>query len=815
MRSFPRRPGEGSPSPGRRPRTGAREVGSPWTPPAARRGSASLGATPLKRSPSSAGRGAGGAGGRGSSSCGRRPGASGESSRRARTSARPRPEWDFTDSDMARYQLSPAEQQRRRQLRISKHREAAALDMQRKLRSMEENIAPFVRGPDSSPLQPQFAHASPVFASRVPTGRLPGCTAAAAAAAAAAAHRPGLAAAGRRADAGAVADGAAVAAAAAAAAAASAGGASAVGGGASDEDPLEQVLEAEIASFFKAGAAPAAFEPVPRVLFRESHQSGDVSPVPADFPCSSQEARELERQLAWWRQQEETLFGSERSLTTTEQVNRIAGEEQMTFGVVQMVDDHQEQPLPAAPRQEVEACADGDTSFFTEATYETARSHPAVVVDDLIACTDDRDPCACLDEAQSCFDELTADSKWLELTRPSEVRSTLTFSPEPLGQASISDIAIGDAAVEQVDCPGALSELVRLQAAALVGVGFDRDTEASIKASQPSMRQSMELPPACDVQACSNSSQARSGTGWSAGTSFQVVNVLPDLRSPSSLLVSQSSAQNMRSSRDVENAKDAVGRPCRTDGTCFAPHPRQPEKSIDVYPAKSESGSSKAFASRVGAGALVQAGAFSPSKPVGVGASLPDEGSLSFIEEKKQVDIAQMEQSAMQRPAPRETLLCAVSKQQLDGRDECHASKSNERVPKRAILFDAAAALDVARAWAADLVAADQSDKRTFEAKQPSSYVRVDDAQAQQFRECSVGDRQYEGHGNGSALTLRDLTSAKAYDRRPIDPDGDSVGAMHPAAHAGIPGSQRVCSISSEDASLTLEARGFSDLFNM
>lgn len=88
-------------------------------------------------------------------------------------------DWDFTSSDMSRYQLSSAEQLRRQLLRISKHQDQAAVQVQRKLRSMQENIAPFLdewqpcQETGSSPTPAPKNVAAWAFASRVPTGRLP------------------------------------------------------------------------------------------------------------------------------------------------------------------------------------------------------------------------------------------------------------------------------------------------------------------------------------------------------------------------------------------------------------------------------------------------------------------------------------------------------------------------------------------------------------------------------------------------------------------------------------------------------------------
>lgn len=81
---------------------------------------------------------------------------------------------------MSRYKLTPAAQLRRNLLRMSKHQDEAAVQLQRKLQRMQENIAPFVQELDVQvpasagswhPASPQ--RLTPCFASRVPTGRLP------------------------------------------------------------------------------------------------------------------------------------------------------------------------------------------------------------------------------------------------------------------------------------------------------------------------------------------------------------------------------------------------------------------------------------------------------------------------------------------------------------------------------------------------------------------------------------------------------------------------------------------------------------------
>jgi len=91
-----------------------------------------------------------------------------------------RPAWDFTSSDMSRYKLSPAEHLRRQLLRISRHRDEAAVQFHQRLRSMQENLTPFLHESQqqsnadvscSSIKSP--THMTPCFASRVPTGRIP------------------------------------------------------------------------------------------------------------------------------------------------------------------------------------------------------------------------------------------------------------------------------------------------------------------------------------------------------------------------------------------------------------------------------------------------------------------------------------------------------------------------------------------------------------------------------------------------------------------------------------------------------------------
>lgn len=89
-----------------------------------------------------------------------------------------RPEWDCSQSDLSRYKLSDAEQLRRHLLRMSKHHDEASVEVHEKLKQMKENIAPFL--PDTAPdtsqanRKVQQIHLSSSFASKVPTGRLPG-----------------------------------------------------------------------------------------------------------------------------------------------------------------------------------------------------------------------------------------------------------------------------------------------------------------------------------------------------------------------------------------------------------------------------------------------------------------------------------------------------------------------------------------------------------------------------------------------------------------------------------------------------------------
>lgn len=90
------------------------------------------------------------------------------------SSASRRPAWDFTHSDMTRYRLSPAEQLRRHLLRISRHHDHAAVEVQSKLKQMQENIAPFVHETEKDGSNTKSnSRMTSCFASRVPTGRLP------------------------------------------------------------------------------------------------------------------------------------------------------------------------------------------------------------------------------------------------------------------------------------------------------------------------------------------------------------------------------------------------------------------------------------------------------------------------------------------------------------------------------------------------------------------------------------------------------------------------------------------------------------------
>lgn len=150
------------------------------------------------------------------------------------------PTWDSTYSDMSRYRLSAAEQARRQALRISKHQDEAAKQVQRKLQSMQENIAPFLEaqgtteyGASSGSRAPaKRMHMTPCFASKVPTGRLLDAEQL---------RSPGGRAAEQIAPAGA------------------AGGAAWL----VTDDPLDEALEAEIDSFFRSN--PSAARPPPRV----------------------------------------------------------------------------------------------------------------------------------------------------------------------------------------------------------------------------------------------------------------------------------------------------------------------------------------------------------------------------------------------------------------------------------------------------------------------------------------------------------------------------------------------------------------------
>jgi len=100
---------------------------------------------------------------------------------------------------MNKYKLSSAEQLRRQLLRISRHHDEAAEEVHQKLKDMQENLAPYIEDPLSSSLdvrgsfdaghsqkrrdggtsttssscRPIPQNLSPVFASRVSTGRIP------------------------------------------------------------------------------------------------------------------------------------------------------------------------------------------------------------------------------------------------------------------------------------------------------------------------------------------------------------------------------------------------------------------------------------------------------------------------------------------------------------------------------------------------------------------------------------------------------------------------------------------------------------------
>lgn len=96
---------------------------------------------------------------------------------RSRPADASRPAWDFTDTDMTRYQLAPEERLRRRLSRISKNRDEAASSLRDKFERMQEDIAPFVEVPAPREVwghrRGVLEHMSPCFASRVPTGRAP------------------------------------------------------------------------------------------------------------------------------------------------------------------------------------------------------------------------------------------------------------------------------------------------------------------------------------------------------------------------------------------------------------------------------------------------------------------------------------------------------------------------------------------------------------------------------------------------------------------------------------------------------------------
>jgi len=89
-----------------------------------------------------------------------------------------RPLWDWSVSDLSRYKSSPAEQLRRQLLRISRHQDEAAKQVHRKLQRMQENISPFVQELGGLQMdggaEQNRAHMTSCFASQTPTGRLPG-----------------------------------------------------------------------------------------------------------------------------------------------------------------------------------------------------------------------------------------------------------------------------------------------------------------------------------------------------------------------------------------------------------------------------------------------------------------------------------------------------------------------------------------------------------------------------------------------------------------------------------------------------------------
>jgi hypothetical protein len=73
---------------------------------------------------------------------------------------------------MNRYKLDPSQQLQRHLLRLSKHHDEASAQLHRKLKQMQENIAPFLPESEHEVGVPP-KHMTPCFASRVPTGRLP------------------------------------------------------------------------------------------------------------------------------------------------------------------------------------------------------------------------------------------------------------------------------------------------------------------------------------------------------------------------------------------------------------------------------------------------------------------------------------------------------------------------------------------------------------------------------------------------------------------------------------------------------------------
>lgn len=217
---------------------------------------------------------------------------------------------------MSRYQLSSAEQLRRQLARISKHQDQAAVQVQRKLRSMQENIAPFLEEPrpvletGSSPTPAPKNMSAWAFASRVPTGRLPDTSIP---------DRPGAVYAVREEE---RIVGTPLCVARPAVSAGTRRGPMPESATLRDDD-LDEALESEIDNFFAdaddGSARSSGSRPQYRVLRAKTSHGTQAArtPLPATVrsPCSSpgtsgadaelgeieEEAGALEAQLAWWR----------------------------------------------------------------------------------------------------------------------------------------------------------------------------------------------------------------------------------------------------------------------------------------------------------------------------------------------------------------------------------------------------------------------------------------------------------------------------------------------------------------------------------